>query len=97
MGSFSPESIGEYCYKAYQIVVIIKLKGSLSRNSYMKDAIHSLEQLFLFKVSYANSFEGKYGYDEPDCYYGHYHTSPDYFNHIEPYATRFWYDLDHTA
>jgi hypothetical protein len=91
--------ITEYCGQAYKVVVRIKMKGTLAHNAYMTDAIHSLEQLFSIKETYA-------GYFEDPCY-GDYvcwaHGSgtgpPDFYAHdfIEPYATRFWYDLDHTA
>src|SRR5919199_217768 len=86
--------ITEYCGQAYQVVVRIKLKGSLAHNAYMKDAIRSLEQLFSIKKSYAWIFQD-YCQGDPECIGHGSGTTPDFYNQgfIEPYATRFWYDL----
>jgi hypothetical protein len=99
VGLSSGEAITDICGAAYHVVVSIKLQGSLARNAYMKDALHSLRQLFWIKVHYAAFFDGPCR-DGPGVCWERYHaTYPNSYraNFIEPFATRFWYDLDHTA
>jgi hypothetical protein len=76
------------CNDATVFVVGIKLKGRLAHNTAMGDAIRSLTRLFITNPVCV----GHIGGSDQDV-----EQSIKAMQAIDPNATRFWYDLDHTA
>jgi hypothetical protein len=90
------------CHKALLFVESIKLKGSLAHNPFMEDALSKLLQVFGLKEYFGDTFVNFHVCMIGDtvCYShmgGDVGGSLRSMESIDPSATRFWYDLDHTA